>query len=176
MVDSNTSEPLWAATVLKVAPTRANASIVFGNSNVSVALTNVAVGVFGVDTQETTNTQVSTAATKMAHAGWVMRTAGMGGVATITANSGAYGTNSFVTFSNGGTGNTAANASVTVNQNGLINGVTINTNGLYLTTPTAVPVSGNAAFTITMGGRANRTQYETLVAAGSMAGANSTIS
>ena len=39
-----------------------------------------------------------------------------------------------------------------------------------MTTPTAVPVSGNAAFTLTMGGRANRTQYETLVAAGSMSG------
>ena len=175
MVDSNTSEPLWAATTLRVAPTRANANVVFGNSNVSVAVTNVAIGVFGVDTQEATNTQVTPAATKMAHAGWVQRTAGMGPVVSITANSGAYGTNSFVTFSNGGTGNTAANASVTVNQNGSINRITINTNGLYLTTPTAVPASGNAQFTVTMGGRANRTQYETLVAAGSMTGNTSTI-
>lgn len=176
MVDSNTSEPLWAATVLKLAPTSANAAVVYGNTNVSVIVTGTAIGVFGANTQETTNTLVSTAAGKMAHAGWVQRTAGMGGVVSITANSGAYGTNSFVTFSNGGTGNTAANASVTVNQNGLINGVTINTNGLYLTTPTAVPVSGNAAFTVVMGGRANRTQYETLVAASSMVGSNTTIS
>ena len=106
----------------------------------------------------------------MAHAGWVQRTAGMGAVLSITANAGAFGTNSFVTFSNGGTGNTAANATVAVAQNGAVLSVTINTGGLYLTTPTAVPVSGNATFTVTMGGRANRTQYETLVAAGSITG------
>jgi hypothetical protein len=106
----------------------------------------------------------------MAHAGWVQRTAGMGPVISISANAGAFGTNSFVTFSNGGTGATVANATVSVNTNGSIRDVTLNSGGLYLTTPTAVPVSGNAAFTLTMGGRANRTQYETLVAAGSMTG------
>jgi hypothetical protein len=94
----------------------------------------------------------------------------MGPVLTISANAGSYGTNSFVTFASGGTGSTVANATVAVATNGLIQSVTLNSGGLYLTTPTAVPVSGNAAFTLTMGGRANRTQYETLVAAGSMTG------
>jgi hypothetical protein len=106
----------------------------------------------------------------MAPAGWVQRTAGMGAVLTIRANTGAYGTNSFVTFSNGGTGNTSANATVAVASNGLVQSVTLNSGGLYITTPTAVPVSGNAAFTLTMGGRANRTQYETLVATGGITG------
>ncbi len=167
MTDANTGVPLYAGTALKLAPTRANANVIYANANVAQAF-SAAVGVYGVDTQEATNTQVTPAATKMAHAGWVQRTAGMGGVVTITANTDAYGTNSFVTFTNGGTGNTSANATVSVNGTGFITNVTLNTPGLYLTTPTATPVSGNAVFTLTMGGRANRTMYETLVATGSI--------
>jgi hypothetical protein len=169
MTDANTGVPIYAGTALNLAPTRANANVIFANANVAQAFSE-AIGVYGVDTQEATNTQVTPAATKMAHAGWVQRTAGMGAVLTIRANSGSYGTNSFVTFTNGGTGNTSANATVSVASNGLIQTVTLNSGGLYLTTPTATPVSGNAAFTLTMGGRANRTQYETLVAAGTMTG------
>jgi hypothetical protein len=169
MTDANTGVPLHAATTLKLAPTRANANVIYANANVAQAF-SAAVGVYGVDTQEASNTQVTPAAGKMAHAGWVQRTAGMGPVLSISANAGAYGTNSFVTFSNGGTGNTAANATVSVAQNGAVLSITINSGGSYITTPTAVPVSGNAAFTVTMGGRANRTQYETLVAAGSITG------
>lgn len=169
MTDANTGVPLYAGTALNLAPTRANANVIFANANVAQAFSE-AIGVYGVDTQEATNTQVTPAATRMAHAGWVQRVAGMGGVVSITANSGAYGTNSFVTFTNGGTGNTAANATVTVNGSGLVTSVTLNTPGLYLTTPTATPVSGNAVFTLTMGGRANRTMYETLVATGNITG------
>jgi hypothetical protein len=169
MTDANTGVPIYAGTALNLAPTRANANVIFANANVAQAFSE-AIGVYGVDTQEATNTQVTPAATKMAHAGWVQRTAGMGAVLTIRANTGSYGTNSFVTFTNGGTGNTSANATVSVNATGFITGVTLNSGGLYLTTPTATPASGNAAFTLTMGGRANRTQYETLVAAGTMTG------
>lgn len=169
MTDANTGVPLYAATALKLAPTRANANVIFANANVAQAF-SAAVGVYGVDTQEATNTQVTPAATRMAHAGWVQRVAGMGGVVSITANTGAYGTNSFVTFTNGGTGNTAANATVSVNGSGLVTGVTLNNPGLYLTTPTARPASGNAVFTLVMGGRANRTTYETLVASGTITG------
>jgi hypothetical protein len=169
MTDANTGVPIYAGTALKLAPTRANANVIFANSNTAQAF-SAAVGVFGVDTQEASNTQVTPAAQKMAHAGWVQRTAGMGPILTITANANSFGTNSFVTFSGGGTGATQANATVAVANNGQILSVTLNSNGLYLTTPTAVPVSGNAAFTLTVGGRANRTQYETLVATGSITG------
>lgn len=169
MTDANTGVPLFAPTALKLAPTRANANVIFANANVAQAF-SAAVGVYGVDTQEATNTQVTPAATRMAHAGWVQRTAGMGGVVSITANTGAYGTNSFVTFTNGGTGNTSANATVSVNATGYITGVTLNNPGLYITTPTATPASGNAVFTLVMGGRANRTTYETLVASGTITG------
>jgi hypothetical protein len=169
MTDANTGVPLFAPTALKLAPTRANANVIYANANVAQAFSS-AVGVWGVDTQEASNTQVTPAAGKMAHAGWVQKTSGMGPVLTISANAGSYGTNSFVTFSNGGTGNTAANATVAVAQNGLILSVTLNSGGLYLSTPTATPVSGNAAFTVTVGGRAGRAQYETLVATGSITG------
>lgn len=169
MTDANTGVPLFAPTALKLAPTRANANVIYANANTAQAF-SAAVGVWGVDTEEATNTQVTPAATKMAHAGWVQRTAGMGSVLTITANAGSYGTNSFVTFTNGGTGNTSANATVSVASNGLIQSVTLNSGGLYQTLPTATPASGNAAFTLTIGGRANRTQYETLVATGSITG------
>lgn len=169
MTDANTGVPLFAATALKLAPTRANANVIYANSNTAQAF-SAAVGVWGVDTEEAANTQVTPAAGKMAHAGWVQKTSGMGAVLTITANAGSFGTNSFVTFTNGGTGSTIANARISVASNGTIQGVTLNSGGLYLSTPTAKPVSGNAAFTLTMGGRANRSQYETLIATGSITG------
>jgi len=171
MTDANTGVPLYAGTALNLAPTRANANVIYANANVAQAFSE-AVGVYGVDTQEASNTQVTPAATKMAHAGWVQRTAGMGPVISISANTGSYSPdgNIFVTFSNGGTGSTVANASIVTNGSKLITSVTLNTEGLYLTTPTATAVNSNAVFTITMGGRANRTQYETLVAAGSITG------
>ena len=168
MTDANTGVPLFAPTALKLEPTRANANVIYANSNTAQAF-SAAVGVYGVDTQEATNPQVTPAANKMAHAGWVQRTAGLGGVVSISANSDAYGTNSFVTFS-GGVGTTEANASVLVDSTGLITSVVINTPGLYQVTPSATPESGNAVFTVVMGGRANRTQYETLVATGTITG------
>ena len=48
--------------------------------------------------------------------------------------------------------------------------VSITSPGLYANTPIATPNTGNAVFTVTMGGRANRVQTETLVAMGSMSG------
>jgi hypothetical protein len=68
------------------------------------------------------------------------------------------------------TGNTSANAIVAVNTAGYITSVTLTSGGSYANTPVATPTSGNAAFTLTMGGRANRVQQETLVAMGSMTG------
>lgn len=146
----------------------ANGSTLFGNNQIDAIVTDAALGVFGVD-----STEQGVAANKPqvgAHAGWILRKAGTGPVVSITANTGAVGANSFIIFSGGGTGNTAANARVSVNSAGFIIGVTVNSGGEYLTTPTATPNTGNAVFTVTMGGRANRVQSETLVAMGSMTG------
>ena len=80
--------------------------------------------------------------------------------------------NAFITFTGGGTGNTAANAQLFVNAtSNVVTTIVLNSAGLYETTPTAT-VAGNAnvTITLTMGGRANRNTMETLVAMGSMTG------
>jgi hypothetical protein len=175
--DGGNAAPIWAATALKVAPTRANANVIFANANVAT-IASESIGVYGVSAAEMANTTGE--GKKVAHQGWVQRTGFMGPIVSISANTNAYGTNSFITFSGGqtssntinpagkGTGNTSANAAVTVDANGKIIAITLNSGGLYLTTPNATPASGNAAFTVTMGGRANRFQYETLVALAQM--------
>ena len=147
----------------------ANGYTMWANTRPSVFTTNQQVGVFGVDTTEQTLSATGTLSGHPQHAGWVLRKAGMGPVLSITANSGAYGTNSFVTFAGGGgTGVTAANATVVVNGTGLITSITVNSGGLYANTPVATPTSGNAVFTLVMGGRANRVMSETIVAMGSL--------
>jgi hypothetical protein len=147
-----------------------NGQVYFANTRINAFMANSALGIFGVDTTEQTNaTGVSG---KPQHAGWVVRKVGTGPIVSITANSGAVGTNSFITFSQGngvaGSGNTAANAQISVNTAGYITTITLNSGGSYANTPIATPASGNAVFTITMGGRAGRIQTETLVAMGSV--------
>jgi hypothetical protein len=171
--DGGNAAPIWAATALKVAPTRANANVIFANANVST-IASESIGVYGVSADEIANTTGQ--GRSAGHTGWVLRTGFMGPVISITANANAYGTNSWIRFSGGqtssntinpagqGTGNTSANAYLSVAANGRVQSVTLYDGGLYLTTPNASPVSGNTAFTITMGGRANRFQYEVLVA------------
>lgn len=151
----------------------ANGQVYYSNTAINAFIENNAIGIFGVDTTE------QAAATSLQgipqHAGWVLRKVGMGPITSITANSGAVGVNSYITFAAGNgigatTGNTAANAQISVNTAGYITSITINNPGLYANTPIATPNTGNAVFTITMGGRANRVQTETLVAMGSMTG------
>lgn len=154
----------------------ANTQVYFGNTRNGAFMTGSAIGVFGVDATEQINAEASanTLLGLPQHAGWVIRKTGMGPIVAISANAGSVGANSFITFSQGngrdGSGNTAANASVSVNTAGYITSITLNSGGLYANTPIATPTSGNAVFTITMGGRANRVTTETIVAMGSMTG------
>jgi hypothetical protein len=147
----------------------ANAQVYYANTRPNAFISSAAIGVFGVDTAEQTTADAVTG--KPQHAGWNIRKAGMGPIVSITANTGAVGSNSTITFTGGGTPNTPASALVAVNAAGYITSVTVVNGGQYLTAPTANTMS-NAAFTITMGGRANRVQTETLVAMGSMTGDN----
>ena len=163
--DANTSAPKYA--VASGSGVSGNGDALYGNTTAGVFVTGQAVGTFGVDKTEQ---NISSASGHAAHAGWVLRKAGMGPVLTITANTGAVGANSYVIFTGGGTANTVANARVSVNSAGFIQSVTVLSGGLYVTTPTATPNTGNAVFTLTMGGRANRVMSETLVAMGSMTG------
>lgn len=149
-----------------------NGQVYFGNTKTDAFITNAQIGVFGIDSTEKGITTGEAPAAQ--HAGWNIRKAGMGPVLTITANTGSVSANGFITFSGGskvvGSGNTAANAQIYVNTAGYIMNVTVRSGGLYANTPIATAASGNAVFTITMGGRANRVQYETIVAMGSMTG------
>lgn len=154
----------------------ANTQVYYSNTQSGAFITGSAIGVFGVDAQEEINASASanTLLGKPQHAGWVIRKTGMGPVVAISANAGAVGANSFIIFSQGngrdGSGNTAAVANIAVNSAGYITTVSLISGGLYANTPIATANSGNASFTITMGGRANRVTTETIVAMGSMTG------
>lgn len=154
----------------------ANTQVYYGNTRTDAFITNAQIGVFGIDAAEKAITTGEAGSAQ--HAGWNIRKAGMGPVISISANNGAVAVNSFITFSGGskvtGSGNTAANARISVNTAGYITGITVNSGGLYANTPVATANSGNSALTITMGGRANRVQYETIVAMGSMFGDGTT--
>ena len=156
----------------------ANARVYYANTKINAYIANSAIGVFGVDPTEQQNALTASYGHPQ-HAGWVLRKVGTGPVVTITANAGSVGSNSYITFSKGdgnaGSGNTAANAQISVNTAGYITAITINSGGSYANTPIATANSGNSSLTITMGGRANRVQTETLVAMGSMTGDNDPI-
>ena len=170
--DANTSAPKYVTNYLNVPQSSANVNLAYGNTTTGAFFTGAAVGVFGVDPTE--QGLASNQAEHSAHAGWVLRTAGMGGIATISAgatNRSNVG-NAYVVFTGGGTGNTSANAQIFVNATtNVVTSIVLNNVGLYENTPTAT-VAGNAnvTITLTMGGRANRNTMETLVAMGSMTG------
>jgi len=148
-----------------------NGQALFANTTVGVWHANVTLGVDGLTAAEKANT------TGPAHAGWVNRKEGTGGVVSIVltnAGSGYTGGNGFITFAGGGNGS-GANASYTVNAaNGnsvssvtLVNGG-FNYNAAAITANTVATYTVKALFTVTVGGRAGRNEYETLVASGSI--------
>jgi hypothetical protein len=145
-------------------------SSVFGNTYISATRTDVEFGVFGIDTTE--GALVTDG--HPTHAGWVARTKGAGGIASVTANAGAAGPSATaasytLTLTGGGVNNTSGQVVVTTNAAGWVTGVSLTNAGLYTGTPSA-NTFGNTALTFTMGGRNGRTTFETLVAMGSMVG------
>jgi hypothetical protein len=164
---------------------------IYGNTTIGFWREGVATGIFGVDTTEANASSTLTTGDgrNVTHAGWVERIAFTGPVLSIAVNAAAITVNSFITFNGGSsgaeagmTGNVAANARIFVNTTGHIVNVQISSGGSYANTPRVenlfhaannaliTPSYSNAAFTLTMGGRANRVMQETLVAMGSMTG------
>ena len=165
--DAATSAPKYAAAGgLGVS---ANGFTLHANTQLAAFKSGVALGVFGVDKTEAGITTGE--GKKVQHAGWNLRKAGMGPITTLTLSSGRSGYNNgsgYLTFT-GNTGTTSANASYTVHANGVIATVTLLSGGLYHSSPTITANGGSSAtFAVTLGGRAGRVQYETLVAMGSM--------
>lgn len=174
-LDASNNAPVFADTGGYGATANTQDASIFGNVTIGATVSGIAMGMFGVDTTEKGVTTGDGG--KATHAGWVLRTAYTGPVTSITLNAPAVGVNSYVIFTGGSagagaglTGNVAANAAITVNAQGWIDSVTLVSGGVYANTPVATPNTGNAAFTLTMGGRANRVHQETLVAMGSIYG------
>lgn len=126
---------------------------------------------YGVSVTEQANTTGD--GPKVAHSGWVKQTIGTGPVKGITISVAGEGySNGFLKFTGGG--GTGANASFTVNADGNVTSIVINSGGSgYTSAPTVVANTSNtsvATLTAVMGGRAGRRHYETLVATGSITG------
>lgn len=121
------------------------------------------VGVFGVDAAEKAITPGP------AHRGWVARRPGTGPVVTLTVADGGTGyANADTITITGGTVNATAN--LTTNSSG---GITATSNlrggaGFQTTADANVEITtsggSGANIVVTLGGRANRVSYETLVA------------
>jgi hypothetical protein len=127
------------------------------------------------NTANTYGANTSVVGTKKAHhSGWVSLANGTGPVIEIAINhrGGGYNANGYIIFTGGG--GTGANASFTAKSNvnnatdNVIISVVLNSGGSgYHSTPVATANLGNsnaATFYVTMGGRAGRKNYETLVA------------
>ena len=147
----------------------ANTQKYYANTQIDAFINDATIGVFGVDATEQGLTRTNKTVHRAAHAGWVIKKSGTGPVVSVTANAGAVGANATLNLTGGGTSNTPATVVVSVNAANYITSVSVTNGGQYVSTPSANTMS-NAVFTITMGGRANRVQHETVVAMGSMTG------
>jgi hypothetical protein len=187
MIDRANNSPIFAPTQVNLAPTAVNANTLFSNTTFGVFLNNgvamkEAVGVFGISTTEAGNTV--SGGTKAAHAGWNLRTAYTGSLATLTITTpGRLYTNGDVVTVNPGVSTISANATATITTNASGNvistAITSFGAGFTVTAPSAITVANStggtttgtaAVFAAAAGGRAGRVQLETLIAAGSITG------
>jgi hypothetical protein len=171
-------------------PVYANTSYRISNSTINGSKANTSKyygAVYGVSATEQANTLAIADGHHSQHAGWVSQKIGTGPVATIAIANGGQGYNAagFLTISGGGDGTinvsyTIANSlnsmqsySSNARQNTIAT-ITINNSGAgFNVAPTVIAGGSNiapASFTVALGGRAGRVQYETLVAMGSMTG------
>lgn len=173
---------------------RANTDLaMFSNTTPGSFVSKMAVGVFGVSVTETANNRTNASADQVAHAGWNVRRAGTGPLVSFSINASAtalsYNNNDVITVKSPHAGGNAS-VSFTTNATGgsltftITNPgygfdlVSIPASNVFVTNSTGGTAAGNATathFLSTIGGRAGRVHYETLVAMGSL-GANTTSS
>ena len=161
------------------APLGAN---LYQNTTTSAWVTGIQIGVEGVNTVEIADTtlQNSNGAGygKAAHTGWNLRKQGTGYISSISIGSAGrgYNANGYLAFTGGG--GSGANASYVVSNNANAFSNSIISLSLaapgsnYTSAPTATAIGSNitpATFTVTMGGRVGRVQFETLVALNNVA-------
>lgn len=155
----------------------ANGQQMYQNTLINAFVTGEAIGTFGVNVAEVSGTYAGDDQNYASHSGWNLRIAGTGPLTGITITSpgrgyniGGGAANGYITFSSAyGSG---ANAQWFSNANGSITSVVINNYGSgYNVAPTAAISNTNTAiatFAVSVGGRAGRVTYETLVAMGSI--------
>lgn len=171
--DNSANAPKW--TVLSGLGSSANGFTAYQNVQTSAFVTGIQLGIEGVNTVEIANTQLANAGGigKAAHTGWNLRKQGTGYISSIAISNGgqAYNSNSFLIFTGGGGDGANASYTRTVSSNALQNTIStvtlVSPGANYTTTPVVTAVGSNsiaATFVVTMGGRANRVQFETLVA------------
>jgi hypothetical protein len=171
-------------------PKYANTSYRVSNSTINGNKANTAKyygAVWGVSATEQANTIARADGTHPQHAGWVSQKIGTGPVKSISITNGGSGYNSagFLRIAGGGDG--TINVSYTI-ANSLNSLQSFSTNAMLNTISTLTIVNGGAGFnvaptvtadgsnispatfTATLGGRAGRVQYETLVSMGSITG------
>lgn len=168
--------------------TRAKVDVdMFNNVTPGTFIADQAVGVFGVDATETT----VNAAKGIAHAGWNIRRAGTGPIASVTISGTprAYNNNDVIRVASPQAG---GNATITFTTNSTGGALTFNianagagfidqtiaVANISITNSTGGTAAGNttvSTLTITAGGRAGRTHWETLVAMGSLGDATADV-
>lgn len=72
--DVASNSVIWAPTSVKVAPTRAAANLLYGNTTADAYVTGATIGMYGASGAEITANGGG-----IAHSGWVLRTEGSGG-------------------------------------------------------------------------------------------------
>ena len=174
-------------------PVYANTTYTVSNSTINGSKANTAKyygAVWGVSATEQANTLAIADGHHSQHAGWVTQKIGTGPVTAISITSGGQGYNSagFLTISGGGDGTinvsyTIANSLNTLqsfSSNARLNAIAtitiLNAGAGFNIAPTVIAGGANivaATFAVTLGGKAGRVQYETLVAMGSMTEDNS---
>lgn len=174
-------------------PVYANTTYLISNSTINGPKANTAKyygAVWGVSPTEQANTLARADGSHPQHAGWVSQKIGTGPIQSITITSGGqgYNANGFLTISGGGDGNVNVRYTIANSQNTLqsyssnarwnaISTLTIINDGAgFNTAPTVIAGGSNiaaATFSVTLGGRAGRQSYETLVAMGSITEDNS---
>jgi hypothetical protein len=172
-------------------PLYANTTYRVSNSTINGSKANTAKyygAVYGVSATEQANTLAIADGHHSQHAGWVSQKIGTGPIASVTITNGGQNYNSagYIVVSGGGDGTvnlayTIANSRNTLQTfssnsywNTIASVVIVSPGAGFNVAPTLTPNGPNSAnfatFSVTLGGRAGRVQYETLVAMGSMTG------
>lgn len=176
--DASSNTVKWSSSLIQVGSGKtaraANTAAMFGNTSPGAFVSGKVTGVFAVSQAEKANTTGEGQYSQ--HAGWNLRTSGTGPVSAFDISDGGtgYSNNDLIKVS-GGQVNAAATL-VTNSTGGIVNVVPTNYgSGFTNVSSTTVAVtnsSGGAAngtgatITATLGGRAGRVSYETLVAFG----------